>query len=258
MSEVLILCYHAVSDDWPSELAVPPGRLEAQLRRLLRRGYRPMTLSEALELGGGRALVVTFDDAYRSVFTRALPVLERLEAPATVFVPTAYVAEARPMRWSSLAEWGDTPFAGELACMAWEELRALAERGWEIGSHTSSHPDLTSLSDEELERELVTSRKTCEEQVRRPCRALAYPFGAHDRRTMSAARGAGYDCAVILDDEVAIRPGRLPRSGGGEQFALLREGVYRRDGRLRFAAKASALARRARASRLVNRLFAGA
>jgi peptidoglycan/xylan/chitin deacetylase (PgdA/CDA1 family) len=250
MGDLLILCYHAVSADWPTEFAVAPTRLGAQVRHFLRRGYRPATRSAALDRSPReKTLVVTFDDAFASVRERAFPVLSDLGVPATVFVPTAYVAEEEPLQWSSMEQWAGTPFADELRCMSWDGLRALIAAGWEVGSHSVSHLDLTSLGDAELDVELRASRAACEAAVQRACETLAYPFSAYDRRVMERARLAGYRAAAILDNELAIPPGSLPGPRPGtEMFALLREGVYRRDGQLRMTAKTSPLARRARAS----------
>jgi peptidoglycan/xylan/chitin deacetylase (PgdA/CDA1 family) len=254
MSDLLILCYHAISETWPTEFAVSPQSLDSQLRHFLRRGYRPATLSAAL---GGRpdqkTLVVTFDDAFSSVFERALPVTSALGVPATMFVPTSYVADEGAMAWASLEQWAGTEHEDELRCMSWDDLRALAAAGWEIGSHSCTHPKLTSLVDAELDAELVSSKDRCEEQIQRPCETLAYPFSDHDRRVMDRTRAAGYRAAVILDNDLAIPPGSLIRPGRPtEMFGLLREGVYRHDGRPRLAAKTSPLARRARASRLAR------
>jgi peptidoglycan/xylan/chitin deacetylase (PgdA/CDA1 family) len=157
------------------------------------------------------------------------------------------------MAWVSLEQWAGTEHEDELRCMSWDDLRALVAAGWEIGSHTATHPKLTSLADAELDLELVSSKARCEEEVQRPCEALAYPFSDHDRRVMDRARAAGYSSAVILDNDLAIPPGSLVRPGQPrEMFGLLREGVYRRDGWPRLAAKTSLLARRARASHLAR------
>lgn len=254
MNDLLILCYHAVSEDWPTEFAVSPAQLRSQLRFLLRRGYRPATLSAALDRAPGRkTLVVTFDDAFTSVLEKGFPVLEELAVPATVFVPTAYVEGEEALRWASLEQWAGTPFAGELGCMSWSDLRLLADAGWEIGSHSHTHQRLTTLADEELDAELTGSRVRCEKEIACPCRTLAYPFSAYDRRVMDRAHAAGYEAAVILDNHLAIPSGSLARPGGDrEMFGLLREGVYRRDGWPRLLAKTSPLARRARASRLAH------
>jgi peptidoglycan/xylan/chitin deacetylase (PgdA/CDA1 family) len=254
MSDLLILCYHAVSATWPTEFAVSPQSLDAQLRFFLRRGYRPATLSAALSGSSApKTLVVTFDDAFSSVCERALPVTSALGVPATMFVPTSYVAGEGAMAWASLEQWAGTEHEDELRCMGWDDLRALVVAGWEIGSHTATHQKLTSLADAELDLELVSSKARCEEEIQRPCEALAYPFGDHDRRVMDRTRAAGYSSAVILDNYPAIPAGSLIQPGQPwEMFGLLREGVYRGDGWPRLLAKTSPLVRRARASRLAR------
>lgn len=245
------MCHHGVSASWPSEFSIDPERLEAQLRFLLKRGYRPLTLAAALrDPRGGRTLVVTFDDAYRSVLRTGLPVLKQLEVPATVFVPTAFASSQEPMAWSEMASWLGTPFEPELDCMTWDELRGLRDEGWEIGSHTRTHCDLVSLGEAELASELRGSREDCERELGQPCRSLAYPFSSYDGRVKESARDAGYEAAVILDRQVAIRRQTMPLLAGVsfDPFELLRAGIYGDDGWARFLAKTSLAARRVRAS----------
>lgn len=82
-----------------------------------------------------RTLAVTFDDAFASVIDRALPILSALEVPATVFVPTGFMDARQPLRWPGIDHWADSEYAHELTSMAWGDLTALAEHGWEVGSH---------------------------------------------------------------------------------------------------------------------------
>jgi peptidoglycan/xylan/chitin deacetylase (PgdA/CDA1 family) len=206
---VLVLCYHAVSDDWDDPLAVPVRDFERQVRWLQARGRR---------------LHVTFDDAYTSA-RAGLAVLERLGVPATVVVCTDFAEDGAPLE---IPELTGEPVA-ELATLSWAELRELADRGVGVGSHTRSHAHLTRLDDAGLARELHGSRARIEAELDRPCTQLAYPFGEEDQRVRAAARAAGYECAFAL-------PGRSrPR----DPFALPRVGVYRRDTPLRLTAKAA-------------------
>jgi peptidoglycan/xylan/chitin deacetylase (PgdA/CDA1 family) len=88
--------------------------------------------------------------------------------------------------------------------MDWDELGSLAAAGWEVGSHTVSHPMLTRVGDEALAGELGESRAAVEAALGRPCRSLAYPYGDFDARVAEGARAAGYDAAGTLF------PGRIP------------------------------------------------
>jgi len=220
--DLVILCYHAVSDRWPSVGAVAPATLDRQVRHLLRRRYRPLTLSAALASDPSeRRLVVTFDDAFHSVIERGLPVLERLDVPATLFVPTDFASEAAPMTWSTLGQWLGTVHERELPCMSWDDVRRLAAVGWEVGSHTCSHPDLTALAGREAAAELARSKQVCEAEVQRACESLAYPFGVHDDQVVELTGSAGYERAVTLGDRL-LGPRCRDRP-----LELSREGVYR-------------------------------
>ncbi len=148
----MVLCYHAVSDTWDHPLAVRRETLTRQLAGAIRLGWKPTRAAE-LVAGRSRSLHVTFDDAYRSV-RDALPILERLGIQATVFVCTDYAREGRAL---DLPPLDRVPAADreELATMSWDELRELAERGVEIGSHTRTHPNLREVSTDELAQEVT-------------------------------------------------------------------------------------------------------
>jgi peptidoglycan/xylan/chitin deacetylase (PgdA/CDA1 family) len=223
----LVLCYHAVSDRWPDSLAVPPADFERQIRALLRRGFRSVSASEILSRRG-RFLHVTFDDAYRNVHA-TLPLLRRMGVDATVFACSGFAGDGRPLLIPELRARA-AGFESELSTMTWDTLRECSDEGFEIGSHTVSHPHLPVLSDAELRRELQESRDRIGDELGRPCRFLAYPFGHYDRRVRDAAEAAGYTAAF------ALRP---HERRAGDQFAVPRVGVYRKDNALRFALKTS-------------------
>jgi peptidoglycan/xylan/chitin deacetylase (PgdA/CDA1 family) len=227
----LVLCYHAVTDRWRHELALPASTIVAQVERLLARGYRPATAADVVD-GGGRLLHVTFDDAFRSILD-VLPALERLNVPVTVFACTSYAETGAPLDVPELAR-DAAELPDELATMDWEQLRDLAARGVEIGSHTMTHPHLPRLTDEELERELRDSRAALEARLGRPCRFFAYPFGDEDERVREAVRSAGYEAAFAIksDEQSVVR------------FALPRVCLFRSDNRLRAALKTRPLFRR--------------
>jgi len=217
MKDLLILCYHAVSDRWQGSLSVSPACLERQIGLILARGYRGATFSEALR--GPRpqkTLVVSFDDAYASTLLAA-PVLARLGVPGTVFVPTGFVDNPGPMSWPGIDCWLGSEHEAELTCMTWDELAGLAERGWEVGAHSISHPDLTELGDAELERELTAPRELLGDRLDRPCEAIAYPYGLCDTRVVGAAARSGYGAGATLTRwPHAPHPLAWPRVGAYE------------------------------------------
>ncbi len=237
MADTLILCYHAVSERWPADLSLPPDALGQQLAALERRGYRGVTFTEAvLQRGAGRRVAVTFDDAFASVATLALPILDGLGWPASVFAVSGYAASGRPLSWPGVEHWAATEHAAELASLAWPQLRELAARGWEIGSHSVTHPKLTQLPDAALDAELTTSRAAVAEALGHECPSLAYPYGDIDARVVAAARRAGYRTGAALPERWhAAHPLEFPRVG-----------VYRPDDLRRFRVKSARLTRAAR------------
>lgn len=237
LRDVLVLCYHAVSRRWPADLAVTPDQLARQLGHLVRRGYRGATFSEAvLSPPAERVLSVTFDDAYSSVIEHAFPILSSLGLPGTVFVVTDFVDRGRPLAWPGIDHWCGGAHDAELRGLSWRQLEDVAEAGWEVGSHSATHPRLTRLDDAELAEELRRSKASCEAALRRPCRTLAYPYGDFDGRVVAVAADAGYAAAGTLTLRT-LEPAAL---------AWPRVGIYLPDSDRRFRLKVSPALRRVR------------
>jgi peptidoglycan/xylan/chitin deacetylase (PgdA/CDA1 family) len=245
--DLLVLCYHAVSESWPSAMSVTPASLEAQLGLLLRDGYRGATFAEAVAAPTpGRTVVVTFDDAFESVHRLARPLLARLGLRATVFVPTRQAMRDTPMAWPGIDDWLGGPHEHELQGMSRDQLRELASEGWEIGAHSRTHPHLPALDDRQLAQELGGSRDDCERELGAPCLTLAYPFGAADDRVRSAARAAGFDAAAGLSSDLS----------DAARFYWPRVGIYHGDHERRYRLKVSRPLRRLRARPALGRLLA--
>lgn len=246
-SPPLVLCYHAISESWPSLLAVRPDSLRRQIDGLLRRGYTGTTFTDALGTSASsRVFAITFDDAFESVVSLAYPILSELGVPATVFMPTR--ADRNGLRdWEGIRLWSATPWRDELRGASWPQLKELVVAGWEIGSHSRTHPVLTEISDEELRDELHGSREDCETMLGAPCTSIAYPYGMEDERVIKATRQAGYSAAAALAVEGDRRSARRP-------LCWPRLAVYREDGPLRFWTKRQVFAHAPRLLDGLNRV----
>jgi peptidoglycan/xylan/chitin deacetylase (PgdA/CDA1 family) len=233
MARPLIVAYHTVSSTWASSLAIDEASFDAQLAYLRRRGYVGLTLSEAerrRRIGGlpQRALVVTFDDGYASTLN-AKPTLDRLGYPATVFVVTSFVDSGDALTWYGVENRGD---AAERRPLGWHDLRALRDAGWEVGSHTVTHPLLTRLDEPALGSELEDSRRRLDQELG-ACTSIAYPYGQADARVAARAQEAGYEvgCTLTgahLGDAALLRPrvGLAPADRGARLAAKVsRPGV---------------------------------
>ena len=209
-----ILCYHAIEPGWRSPLALSPQSFARQAAWLkANRAVLPLedavrALDRSFQLPPG-AVALTFDDGFAGLFTHALPVLQRLRLPATVFL----VAQTLQPGGRSV-DWVDTPPAEPLRTLSLEQVLAMAAAGTTFGSHSFQHLDLTELSDVECLRDLRQSRELLEDLLLRPVPFLAYPRGRHDERVRRAAQDAGFTHAFGLPQtREAFGPYAVPRVG---------------------------------------------
>jgi peptidoglycan/xylan/chitin deacetylase (PgdA/CDA1 family) len=155
-------------------------------------------------------LAITHDDGYLDNFEHAVPILQKLDLPATFFVTTRFLGSDIVPPWDAHVE-------EHLGWMSWEQLRETQALGFEIGSHTCNHVDLGQVSGEEALRELRESRGELERALGRRVDLFAYPFGG--RRNMrpenvELVRRAGYRCCLSCHGGVArdgADPFQLPR-----------------------------------------------
>jgi peptidoglycan/xylan/chitin deacetylase (PgdA/CDA1 family) len=244
MAQVLVLCYHAVSERWEAPLSVRPRDLHRQLRGLVARGWVGAQFTDAvLRPAHRRTLAVTFDDAFDSVRALAAPILAELGIPGTVFVTTDHAG--RSLAWPEVTRWADSAQSAELRAMSWDSLRSLAASGWEIGGHTCSHPHLSGLDAGGIRSELERSRAVIEAELGVACRSVAYPFGDADERVRALAAAAGYDAAAGLSSAAFV---------ARDRFEWPRVGVWHDEPDWRFAFKVAPVTSYLRRSRAASAL----
>lgn len=180
-----ILTFHAV-DGVGDVGAFPPALFRQAIARLHRHGVRALDLGAAaamLRRGDAlppRAVVLTFDDGYRSVYADAFPVLQEYGMTATVFLAVGDPDVTAPS--------DRLPSLTGREMLAWGEVREMARAGIAFGGHTLTHADLTRLPADRLETEVRRSRAVIEEQLGAPVPGFAYPFGRFDRRSHAVVR----------------------------------------------------------------------
>jgi peptidoglycan/xylan/chitin deacetylase (PgdA/CDA1 family) len=205
--------YHGVGeppdDVEEAEYVVPAAMFEAQMRLLMDEA-RPVLGLEALAGGRypDRAVVLTFDDGNASDARVVAPILRELSFPAAFFV--------NPER------------VGHPGRASWDELRAMAEAGFRIGSHGFDHTPLDELSESELRHQVVDAKQWLESELARPVDAMSLPGGTGGDRAVRIAREAGH--AFVLGS----RPAALRGAAGSE--ALPRLALRRHGGLPRFRA----------------------
>ncbi len=188
---VPILMYHAISpapaDAALPDLFVPQAEFEEQMKWLSEQGYHGVTLGQvfaAWERGEPIAenpVVISFDDGLQSQFVGARPMLERLGWPAVLNLAIGHLD------------------SGDLSAA---QVKELTDSGWELGSHTFTHPDLTQPG-VDLSREIADSRTYLEKRFGVPVDFFCYPAGAYDDAVRAAVEAAGYLGATTTNDGLA-------------------------------------------------------
>lgn len=196
-SKMIIVTYHRVNDDLVEDgLTCASARFE-KFCEFFRTHFKVVPLSEQVagctagkDMGG--TLSITLDDGYRDNFEVAAPILRRLELPATFFLATAFIGTR------TVAPW-DRDLVRQPGWMDWDQVRSLASQGFEIGCHTDTHIDLGTADAQTVRAELEVSKRKLHEQLGRPARLFAYPFGGRNNisaPSLELVREAGFACCV--------------------------------------------------------------
>jgi peptidoglycan/xylan/chitin deacetylase (PgdA/CDA1 family) len=169
-------------------------------------------------------VAITFDDAFDSVLDNALPVLAKHGFHCTIFVPTGHLG--RPPSW-----WMEKyTERGERVATA-ERLSRLPADLVTLGSHTVTHPHITSLPDEIARHELAQSMQDLMTLTGEPVRLFAFPYGDYDRNSIELCRGCGYERVFTIDPTPIV-----PTDGA---YVCGRTDVSPTDGPLEFFLKAT-------------------
>ena len=224
---VPIFFYHRIGPLTAGELSrrltVTPERFGFQMWLMEKIGYRTITMNEladAVDAGHvpRKRFVISFDDGFADLYQYAMPVLERHGFTAIVYLVASRVGETD--RWDEGLGFPLQPL------LTWDQIRSMAQRRIEIGSHTCSHPRLTELDSARLAEELGDSKKAIENYLQKPVQHFCYPYGAHDVRVVAAVQSAGYRTAVTTM--------RGRSAAGASMLALPRVKISKGTGNLRF------------------------
>jgi peptidoglycan/xylan/chitin deacetylase (PgdA/CDA1 family) len=241
---VAVFCYHGVRDDRLPQgsipfqyLHIPESTFDSHCR-LIRGSCDPISLDDwrAATSGGpalpARPVLITFDDGYRSVLTKAAPILANHGLPAAVFVCTGPMAlrtrlwfdavgerdgesavEAWKSRdhqtWAAACLTTETLSEGDpRALMTPDELSKLASvPGIEIGGHTVNHSILTQSPLERQREEIEGNLQSIRQWTGKPVRTFAYPNGRpgidYNEQAIGILRDNGIDIAFSTRPDFA-------------------------------------------------------
>lgn len=176
---VPILLYHRIDVSLTdSQYYVPPDKFEEQMKLLRDWGYTTITtelLVKAIAKGANlpvHPLLITFDDGHLNNYTTAFPIMQKYGFTGVLYIVGGYMGAPEYMNTAQIKE--------------------MAKAGWEVGSHSMSHLDLTSLDPQQQQYEIIESRRFLETELGVPVLTFSYPFGVSDIAIINFTYSAGY------------------------------------------------------------------
>ena len=172
-------------------------------------------------------ILLTFDDGFNNNYTNVYPILKKYRIPGLFFVSTQHIIDQK--NWLGFIQRSDNHkyFKKDLSKESKSEffdgiskknLKTMAsDHLITIGSHTISHPQLTTLSSKKVSFELEKSKTFLEKLTGKSIYTFAYPFGIYDERVISLVKEAGYKFAFSTD---------VIKNQGSDLFEIPRIGIY--------------------------------
>lgn len=201
-----VLNYHEIEDHKNNPLALSIQDFDNQMAYLYSRGYTAITSDQLFDylISGARLpakpVLITFDDGYANNYTNAYPILKKYGFTASIFLISDVI--------------GQNPWY-----MNWDQVREMQKQGFQFGSHTLSHVDLTQVSPEEAELQLVKSREGIEWRLDTQVKYFAYPGGAYNLHIKKLLEQANYRAAF------SVKFGRVQKDS--ELLALERIPIFK-------------------------------
>ncbi len=179
-----VLAYHKVDNKFELGLTnVKPKIFYRQVSELMRYGYE-ITDSAEVAAATPKNVCLTFDDGYDCFYRNAVPFLISFRAKASVFVITDFIGKTN--KWDLRLSY--QPFIH----MDASQLKEISKLGFEVGSHSRSHKDLTRLDPNLAKSELSDSKKFLEDLLGKEVSSISFPYGRHNAVVADLAREAGY------------------------------------------------------------------
>ena len=188
------LAFHKVDDafEW-GVTRINPKRFRSLILFLKEAGYQGMSVEQYFDIDHplpNKPVILTFDDGYQKLYEHAIPVLREVDFSATLFVITDYIGK--------MNTWDVNLGGFKFSHLNWSEIREIQSMGFEIGSHTVSHPHLTWLKETDIRFELEASRKSLEDGLGSEVETVSFPFGRYNETVLEMAKLAGYEHACAF------------------------------------------------------------
>jgi len=216
---VPILMYHYIRlvdaglDPMGYNLSITPDDFAQQMAWLQSQGYTSVSMATAQGCMSGaiacppRPIALTFDDGYEDAYSTALPIMQRYGMRGTFYIVNNFV--------------------GQPGYMTWEQLAAMRDAGMELGAHTVSHLNLTTLDQATAAFEIGQSKAELDSRLGISVTSFCYPAGFYDANIEAQVQAAGFTNATTTrwdgdySDVLALPRRRVAGGTGIDSFVGL-------------------------------------
>ena len=215
-SQAVILQYHHISSTTPRSTSVTADEFRQHMEYLRDNGFTVLPLQDIVQALRqnmplpDKAIAITFDDAYISVYTTAFPLMRQFGWPFTVFVPSGLIGTNARLYAS------------------WEQLREMGRAGATLANHSVTHPYFLARNEGEddgtwlarIEKQILDSEAKILQETGQSHKLHAYPYGEYNLRIAALVERLGY---------VGLAQHSGPINGASDFLALPRfpfSGVY--------------------------------
>ncbi len=206
-NQIFVLSYHSIAnDDW--RFSVSEKALKQQIE-YLQKHFTIITLQDLQNHITGKksitspSVVLTFDDGYSDILKWKDYFKKKKITPA-LFI----LSNTKTPNWKELGTKRRFLTPGE--------IKSLLTLDWEIGSHSATHANLATLTNDQLQEEIVEAKKQLEKAIGNKVKYFAYPRGKYDQNVVRYIKKAKYSMALTMDDgfiQQDMDMLRIPRIG---------------------------------------------
>jgi len=203
------------------------------------------------------AVVITFDDGYKSIYSDIFPLLEKHKVPVTIFLVSDTVGTEKEI-WADtlrnlkknsgsnshipdveyfkcipdreknrrieelIATYKYTP--SQRSMLSWSEGQEMLDSGLvSFGSHSKTHPCLTMMDAEEAKVEILESKRELESRLNIESKHFSYPNGDYDSSHIKMLEGVYQSASTIVPgiNDATTNPYELRRIEGSVNVGVL-------------------------------------
>jgi peptidoglycan/xylan/chitin deacetylase (PgdA/CDA1 family) len=193
-----VILYHRVDPTLsfdPIDINIHPHEFKRQMLHL-KKSYNVISVAELLDTINNKGkfkpktVCITFDDSYRSIYEFAFPILKELDLPACFFINDGFLSSEREYPWDEVLDRNQD-------MMSWEEVHEMLDQNFEIGVHTTNHPDLAKLEKTEATAEIYGSKRMLEQHLGVKLDYFSIPTGGknnYTQETIEIVKASGFTC----------------------------------------------------------------